>query len=334
VREIDRFLNGVGVDKSPRPVDLVLGPGGSEDRFPGRLAEKERGDWIDFRHYTWWRSLRLSEELDVGLTKLVAGLYDIPEAQLPVLRREERRRRNRLLIGLLSFVVTVALVIAGLAFYAWRQKSLAETQRRLALGRQLQAELSEKRTAVERNFARAERNKFRAAQITKQIKRPIRNNMQRRSLNVLPNSNHKQRNFGRKRSNSRKNSGILHRILSLRQSLICSQVAFLAWKWWHREQVILCTMAMRKPHGLWSSRGGPGKPTNKDCARLSWNSEINGRQVAIAKKVSVIEEGKPHVIDLLDKIGFWRAACHKDGFHSLKSDSERKSFAKNVAVHL
>jgi hypothetical protein len=204
---------------------------------------------------------------------------------------------------LLSFVVTVALVIAGLAFYAWRQKSLAETQRRLALGRQLQAELSEKRTAVERNFARVERNKFRAAQITKQIKRPIRNNMQRRSLNVLPNSNHKQRNFGRKRSNSRKNSGILHRILSLRQSLICSQVAFLAWKWWHREQVILSTMAIRKIHGLWSSRGVQASlPTRTALASLE--TPINGRQVAIAKKVSVIEEGKPHVIDLLDKIGF------------------------------
>ncbi len=140
VREIDRYLDGAGADASPRPVDLVLGPGGSENRFPGRLAEKERWDWIDFRHYNWWRSWGLSEELDVGLTKLVAGLYDIPEAQLPVLRQEERRRRNRLLIGLLSFIITVALLISGLAAYAWIQRNVAKQEARNALARQLAAQ--------------------------------------------------------------------------------------------------------------------------------------------------------------------------------------------------
>ena len=134
-REIDRFLGDARADMSPRPIDVVLGPGGPEDRFPGRLDERKRWDWIDCRPFTRWRSWGLSEALDEGLTKLVAGLYDVPETQLPELRQEEQRQRNRWLrrISILSLAVT--LTIGALGVTAWRQKKQAELNQANALGR-------------------------------------------------------------------------------------------------------------------------------------------------------------------------------------------------------
>lgn len=136
VREVDRFLGSARADTSLRPVDVVLGPGGAEDRFPGRLAERERWDWIDCRPFNWWRSRVFSEKLDVGFTKLVAGLYDVPETQLPVLRREERRRRNRWLVGI--SILTMAVVLVGL--FAWQQKRKATRNLEIAEARRLTVE--------------------------------------------------------------------------------------------------------------------------------------------------------------------------------------------------
>jgi WD40 repeat protein len=135
VREIDRFLGGATADTSPRPIDVVLGPGGSEDRFPGRLAERTRWDWVDCRRFNWWRSWGFSDELDEGLTKLVAGLYDVPETQLPELRKEEQRRRNRWLRGILLLTLAVAVTIGVLGLNVWQQKKRAELNLANSLGR-------------------------------------------------------------------------------------------------------------------------------------------------------------------------------------------------------
>jgi hypothetical protein len=128
VREIDRFIGASG---NPRPIDLVLGPGGAEDKFPGRLAERPRWDWIELRRFSWWRSWGFSEDLDAGLAKLVAGLYEIPDSALADLRREERRRRNHFLVGFGLVAVLIAIVIAGIAAFAWQQRNeaLAEAER-------------------------------------------------------------------------------------------------------------------------------------------------------------------------------------------------------------
>lgn len=140
VREIDRFLGGRGVQNLQRPVDIVLGPGGDDHRFPGRLAERERWDWIDCRRFSWWRSLGLSEELDVACTKLVAGLYDVPETQLPALRQEEHRRRNRRLLGISAGTTTVSLLIGVLGLVAWQQQHKATRNAAIADARRLTAE--------------------------------------------------------------------------------------------------------------------------------------------------------------------------------------------------
>jgi len=115
VREIDRFLEISSVTGRTRPVDIVLGPKGAEDRFPGRLAQQMRWDFIDLRAFSRWRVWSLADDLDAGLSKLVAALYNIPETALPALRREERRRRRRIFGTIIAVAVCVAMAIGGLA---------------------------------------------------------------------------------------------------------------------------------------------------------------------------------------------------------------------------
>jgi len=51
VREVDHFLGEARADQTDRPVDVVFGPGSIEGRYPGRLSEKPRWDWIDLRGF-------------------------------------------------------------------------------------------------------------------------------------------------------------------------------------------------------------------------------------------------------------------------------------------
>jgi len=112
----------------------VLGPGAPEDRFPGILgALSPTWDWVDLRTYTpWsWLSPRRAERLDDGFVKILAALYDIPAEFMPLLRREERRRRGHLLRLALGLMLGVSLALGGLAWLAMQQRDLArrETQR-------------------------------------------------------------------------------------------------------------------------------------------------------------------------------------------------------------
>jgi WD40 repeat protein len=133
VREVDHFLGNARAGETDRPVDLVLGPGASEDRYPGRLSEKQRWDWIDLRGFNAWRVLTFTDTLDDGLAKLVAGLYDVPDRLLPVLRREERRRRQRTIIGIAVVGLVIAVLMAALAIFAWNERTAAISSLRNAL---------------------------------------------------------------------------------------------------------------------------------------------------------------------------------------------------------
>jgi WD40 repeat protein len=120
VREVDHFLGSAAASRASRPIDLVLGPGAVEGSYPGRLSEKPRWDWIDFRSFNSWRARTFSEALDDGLTKLVASLYDVPDRFLPVLRREERRQRVRWIVVSAVGSFLMAALIAVLAFWGYR----------------------------------------------------------------------------------------------------------------------------------------------------------------------------------------------------------------------
>ena len=68
-----------------------------------------------------------SPEAHPGLTKLVAGLYDVPESLLPALRREERRRRQKLtlLIACIAFVVVAVMGVLGAGWWSQREAAAA-----------------------------------------------------------------------------------------------------------------------------------------------------------------------------------------------------------------
>jgi hypothetical protein len=140
VREVDSYLGAATADQALRPIDVVLGPQGPDDRFPGRLEERQRWDWIDLRAFTWWRAFGFSEALDAGFTKLVAGLYEVPETFLPVLRREERRRRRRWIVAG-STVGSVILLIIGILAIGWwsetRSRQAVDHERRMTIARRL-----------------------------------------------------------------------------------------------------------------------------------------------------------------------------------------------------
>jgi WD40 repeat protein len=133
VREIDHFLGNVPADETNRPVDVVFGPGAIEGLYPGRLSEKPRWDWIDLRSFSMWRVRTFSETLDYGLTKLVAGLYDVPDRFIPLLRREERRRRHRAIILLGGTGFCIAALMTGLAIWGLIQRADAVSSLKSAL---------------------------------------------------------------------------------------------------------------------------------------------------------------------------------------------------------
>lgn len=117
-QEIERFLAGSDPRAPSRPIDVVLGPGAPEDRFPGLLDTNHAWDWIDLRGFTRRRALGLTDTLDNAVTKLLAALYDVPAHLLPLVQREEQRRRNGLLL-LVGVVASFLLVImTGLAALA------------------------------------------------------------------------------------------------------------------------------------------------------------------------------------------------------------------------
>ena len=134
VREVDHFLGSALADSSGRPIDLIFGPGAIDGNYPGRLSEKPRWDWIDFRSFNQWRARIFSESLDAGFTKLVASLYDVPDRFLPALRREERRRRNRKIIGAAIGAIFVAALTSALAIWGLieREDAIANADRAYA----------------------------------------------------------------------------------------------------------------------------------------------------------------------------------------------------------
>jgi WD40 repeat protein len=144
VREIDRFLGAARADRTDRQVDVVFGPGAIEGAYPGRLSEKPRWDWIDLRGFNKWRVRIFTEALDDGLAKLVAGLYEVPDRFLPLLRREERRRRHRAIIGFGVAALSVAALTTVIAIWGLVQRAdaLSALKNALVARAQMSVQLS------------------------------------------------------------------------------------------------------------------------------------------------------------------------------------------------
>jgi WD40 repeat protein len=138
VREIATFVKRAGLER----VIVVLGPGASEDRFPGALESKTNWDWVDLRRFSplgRWRP-GFAAAFDDAVSKIAARLYRVPDRLLPALYREDARRRARRLRRTLGVTLAVAGALAGLAAYAWWQRGVAQEQARLAQARELAAQ--------------------------------------------------------------------------------------------------------------------------------------------------------------------------------------------------
>jgi hypothetical protein len=102
---------------------LVFGPGATESRYPGSLSENSRWDWIDLRSFSRWRVHIFTGTLDNGLAKLIASFYEIPDRFLPLLHREERRRRHRTIVVFVGVGLLVAAVTTGSVVWGLRERA-------------------------------------------------------------------------------------------------------------------------------------------------------------------------------------------------------------------
>jgi len=83
-------------------------------------------------------SASFTEALDDGLAKLVASLYEVPERFLPLLRREERRRRHRAIIGFGVAALSVAVLTSAIAIWGLIQRADAVSALKSALASRAQ----------------------------------------------------------------------------------------------------------------------------------------------------------------------------------------------------
>ena len=116
IREIDRFLGSKEDRPRKRPVDVVIGPRADLERFPGRLNDMKQRDPVDLREFSPLQSYGIGSHLDSGVTKLIAGLYDVPNRHLPLLYKEEIRQRRRHLLTN-AYILLFTLASASLLSY-------------------------------------------------------------------------------------------------------------------------------------------------------------------------------------------------------------------------
>ncbi|MGT2473203.1 WD40 repeat domain-containing protein [Paraburkholderia terrae] len=133
-QEVDYFFS-TRPDTAAENLMVVLGPGAPTDRFPGRLNDNPRWDWVDLRRFGWktW----MNGASDLGLAKLIAAIRDVPESLLPEIQQEERGRRKRITMGIGAAGVCTAVVTGGMAMLAHREQLVAEQQTLVARSRQL-----------------------------------------------------------------------------------------------------------------------------------------------------------------------------------------------------
>ncbi|HET6975589.1 MAG TPA: WD40 repeat domain-containing protein [Pyrinomonadaceae bacterium] len=127
-REIETFTSLPDGDQ----VLVVRAKGKFDDPLPANLSEKFPDvEIVDIRGLTplrflWWPTLwRLREEL----IKLVAPLFEIPTVEMPQLRLEDARRRQRRLWLTLVSTVCLFAVMAGLFF--WSVVNLARARQQV-----------------------------------------------------------------------------------------------------------------------------------------------------------------------------------------------------------
>ncbi|WP_150117419.1 hypothetical protein [Microvirga vignae] len=114
--------------RDPGRIFVVLAPGAPEGRYPGELSNiSKRWDWADLRTYKhlYWLMSGRTRSLEDAISKLIAGIFDIPAELVPVLRQEERRRHSRWRAGVISLAVAL-ISLAGSGAWQFRNSRIEQ----------------------------------------------------------------------------------------------------------------------------------------------------------------------------------------------------------------
>jgi WD40 repeat protein len=142
----------------PQGANLMPVLAGAQEQLPENLARQYPNmQFIDLRDSTrgaWWRVGRRQHDDDESL-KIIATLLQVPDEQMPVLRREESLRRQRRRRVFASIGVAVLALVSGLAL--WAVQSLITATQQLVSNHTLQGQrlFDENPAEARLHFARA-----------------------------------------------------------------------------------------------------------------------------------------------------------------------------------
>ena len=116
-REIEEFLRG----DSRRPFSVALAKGDYSDSLPASIEKKyPHVHRVDIRELRWWKRCwpPARWRAEDNLLAFVAALHRVPAPEMPLLHREEQRRRAA--VGWATSAVTgvLVLVLSALLFWA------------------------------------------------------------------------------------------------------------------------------------------------------------------------------------------------------------------------
>ncbi|HZQ00056.1 MAG TPA: WD40 repeat domain-containing protein [Reyranella sp.] len=151
-REIDTFLKVYGDEEGRQRIIVALAPNAPTESFPGRLGELgTQWDWVDLRTVSLWQWLRpgVADRLSDAFLKVVARLYEIPQHLLPILRREEARRRARVRLLAASSAMVVIAALTAAFVWAMVERGNARLAEQRAVGQRDQALIAQSRYAAQ-----------------------------------------------------------------------------------------------------------------------------------------------------------------------------------------
>jgi len=173
-REIDTFLGVWGEEEGRRRIVLVLAPGASDDRFPGRLGELGgQWDWADLRSLSRvaWLRPGVAERLGDALLKILARIHEVSQELLPILRQEEARRRGRVRLVAIGGAAAAIAVLSGALGWAVVERDRAILAQQEAGRQRDAATASERRAIAERNTALANESRHMAQAALAELQR-------------------------------------------------------------------------------------------------------------------------------------------------------------------
>jgi len=167
-REIETFL----ALPQGRNVLVAVAGGNQLDRIPQLLRDRfPRIDVVDLNGTGGRFGLAQRSYLNDQTLTLIASICRISDVDMPLLRREEERRKRTLAIRVTSGALILVAVLATLLVFALIQRKVAVTQRTNAETRRVEAEKAQADAEAQRNLAEDRQRQADAAKQLEQAQR-------------------------------------------------------------------------------------------------------------------------------------------------------------------